>query len=374
MKIGYIVHNLNDAAVERRARMFELGGAEVLLAGFCRDADLHGSIAARNPHLMGVSHDAAFVQRATASLRAAVLDKDVRRHLAAADVIVARNLEQLAVARALVGKRPLVYECLDIHRLLVGYSLPARLVQQVEAALLPRCDMLLTSSPAFVRNHFVQRPFKGEILLVENKLLIDDLPRLPLPCSAPASKAPLTIGWFGMLRCRKSLDFLTNLVTNSRGKIEVLIAGKPSPAELPDLAERVAAIPGMRYTGSYRYEDLADLYGQCHFAWAIDWFEEGLNSSWLLPNRLYEAIAFGAVPIALTNIELGRWLQAHGVGMLVSRASDVPTRLMAMRPAKLAELLGAVRDLDRNLVLADRTDGLAIVEKLAAIPPRRSRF
>ena len=370
MKIGYIVHNLNDAAVERRARMFELGGAEVLLAGFCRDAELTPSLAARKPHLLGVSHDAAFVQRATSALRAATLDKDVRRHLADADVIVARNLEQLAVARALVGDRPLVYECLDIHRLLVGSSLTAKMVQQVEAYLLPRSDLLLTSSPAFVRNHFAKRPYKGDILLVENKLLVEDLPAAPVPCAADASRTPITVGWFGMLRCRQSLDFLTNLVTNSQGRIGVLIAGKPSPAELPDLAKRVAETPGMRFTGPYRYEDLADLYGQCHFAWAVDWFEEGLNSNWLLPNRLYEAIAFGAVPIALANIELGRWLQARGVGMLVSRPSEVPARLMAMQASTLTELLAGAQNLDRNLVLADRSDCKELVQKLASLRSR----
>ena len=49
MHIGYLVHNLNDPAVERRCAMLERGGAKVKLAGFCRDAQLSDAIAQRRP-------------------------------------------------------------------------------------------------------------------------------------------------------------------------------------------------------------------------------------------------------------------------------------------------------------------------------------
>ena len=49
MDIGYLVHNLNDPAVQRRCDMLERGGATVKLAGFCRDATLSPPIARRIP-------------------------------------------------------------------------------------------------------------------------------------------------------------------------------------------------------------------------------------------------------------------------------------------------------------------------------------
>ena len=42
--------------------------------------------------------------------------------------------------------------------------------------------------------------------------------------------------------------------------------------------------------------------GDVHFTWAIDFYEAGANSDWLLPNRLYEGGAHGAVPIALAGV------------------------------------------------------------------------
>jgi succinoglycan biosynthesis protein ExoL len=54
-----------------------------------------------------------------------------------------------------------------------------------------------------------------------------------------------------------------------------------------------------------------------HFTWAIDFYQEGANSTWLLPNRLYEGGLHGAVPIALRDVETGRWLQQHGLGLLL---------------------------------------------------------
>ncbi|MEM7701061.1 MAG: hypothetical protein AAF251_03920 [Pseudomonadota bacterium] len=363
MKIGYIVHNLNDPAVERRCQMLERGGAKVRLAGFCRDDRLSPAIAARRPMELGASADAAMVQRALATLKNAAFHGSLADYCGECDVIMARNLEQLAIARAFVGERALIYECLDIHRSLTGSSVPARAVQFVENQLLPRVDLLLTSSPAFLRHHFDQTTFTAPSYLVENKLLIAD-GAAPAP-SQPAPQEPITIGWFGMLRCHRTLAFLTDLTARSEGRIIALICGKPSPAELPDFEARVAASAGLTYTGPYTYEDLPELYGRCHFAWAIDWFEEGLNSSWLLPNRIYEAIAHGAVPIALDSVEVGRWLERHGAGLRVADGEDSRETLLGMPMTEVDQLQQSALKVRREDVLADTQDCAELVRTIA---------
>jgi hypothetical protein len=368
--IGYLVHDLNDAAVLRRARMFEIGSARVTLAGFSREERLHPAIDKRSPLLLGQSHDAALLQRSALALKHALLSRLIRRHFESCDIIVARNLEQLAIASRVAGNRPLVYECLDIHRLLLGSSVPARTVQALEAALLPRCDLLITSSPAFIAHHFDHRPLQAPIELVENKLLIDPQSPAPTPSAPPAlpqGEGPITIGWFGMLRCRRTLAFLEDLVASSRGAIEVLIAGKPSRAELPDLAERVRNRPGITFHGAYTYDDLPELYGRCHFAWSIDWFEDGLNSAWLLPNRLYEALAHGCVPVALKNVEVGRWLAANGVGLVLEDAQDARARLLAMTKAKATQLAREVSQINAAKTTARAADCEALVARLAGL-------
>lgn len=366
MKIGYIVHNLNDAAVERRCRMFEMGGADVMLAGFCREAALRPAIARRNPLMLGRSADAAFVRRAMATLRETVFHRRLAGFLSGAQVLVARNLEQLAIARSVAGGQPLVYECLDIHRSLVGTGPASRLVRGIEAMLLPHVSLLLTSSPAFLRNHFDHRPLHAPAVLVENKLLLDEGRAAPVPQPPAAARRPLRIGWFGMLRCQRTFAFLADLVRRSQGKVEVLVSGKPSPAELPTLERDIAAIPGMEFTGAYAYDDLPALYGRCHFAWTIDWFEEGLNSSWLLPNRLYEAMAFGSIPIALADVEVGRWLGRHDAGLLLHEPEDATARLLAMDEAEIDRLQRQVLAVDRAELLAGPEDGRKLVQRIRA--------
>lgn len=362
MKIGYIVHNLNDPAVERRCAMFERGGAEVRLAGFCRESVSSPPISAREPMLLGQSADAAMLQRALSTVKNALLNTKLTAFMADCDVIVARNLEQLAIAHQLVGERALVYECLDIHRTLTGHSSPARLVQAIEAKLLPRVDLLLTSSPGFLRNHFDKRPLRAPSYLIENKLLLDDdFERISKQAEV---KHPIVIGWFGMLRCKVTLQFLSDLVERAGGGIKVVISGKPSPAELPNFEEAVERVDGIEYTGPYTYADLPLLYGRCHFAWTIDWFEEGANSSWLLPNRIYEALAHGAVPVGLADIEIGRWLSERNVGLRVVSPEDAMEQLLNLSLEELANLQAAVMQVNARHLVADTSDCEDLIETI----------
>ena len=368
MKLGYIVHNLNDPAVERRCEMLTRGGIDVVVAGFCRDPNLSPAIAKRRPLVIGQSADAAMLQRAVSTMQHCLFNANLTHYFADCGVIMARNLEQLAIASRLAKGRPLVYECLDIHRSLVGDNMPSRAIQFLEARLLPHVDLLLTSSPAFTTHHFSKRPVNCDIRLIENKLLVTSA---TTPKCRPAPlDIPLRIGWFGMLRCRTTLAFLTDLAEKADGKIEILICGKPSPAELPNLERDVAHLKSVRFTGPYNYADLPTLYGQCHFAWTIDWFEEGLNSSWLLPNRLYEALSHGAIPIALRDIELGNWLHANQVGFLVKSSEEAKLRLLDMTLPEVSALQEQVLRVDPRKLLADDADCQELALLLTSMGPQ----
>lgn len=364
MKIAYLVHNLNDPAVERRCVMLERGGAQVKLAGFCRDHTLSAPIASRQPLQLGFSKDAALLHRAVSTLRATAFNSKIGKFFADCDVVMARNLEQLAIARAIVGDRPLVYECLDIHRSLVGAGRAAKLIQAIEGWLLPRVDLLITSSPAFIENHFASTSLACPVMLVENKLLVDNV-ETSRRASQPSPGKPITIGWFGMLRCERTLEVVSSMAAQAEGRLNILIAGKPSPAVFADFEKSIAGKSGIEYVGAYRYSDLPALYGRCHFAWTIDWFEEGENSSWLLPNRIYEAVAHGSVPIALSGIEVGRWLSARKAGLLVESADELPEILLDMSTSRLAEYQAAIAAIPRTDVVADDRDCRALVSRLS---------
>ncbi|CAH0498129.1 hypothetical protein NVSP9465_03204 [Novosphingobium sp. CECT 9465] len=380
MKIVYFVHDVYDAAVERRVRMFNAAGAHTTVLGF-RRRDLPMKQLGSAPVIdLGRTEDARMVQRLGAVIGGLMHPGKLLEAAREADIIIGRNLEAFALAcraHAAAPKARLVYECLDIHRLLIESSFPARALQAVQSRLLRDTDLILTSSPAFEREYF--RPnvhHLPPVYLVENKLLMLGSGPEPVSEQAPLpSQPPWTIGWFGMLRCRKTFDLLAELVRGSSGRIKVNIAGRPSPAQFADFEAMVADVPGFSFHGPYAPGDLPQLYASCHFAWAIDFFEEGLNSSWLLPNRIYEAMAHGVVPIALDSVEVGRWLVARNAGLVVPDAKaslrEVLLTLDSQQVEQLQAQVAAVPVTDLVATKADcdalmaALDGLSVPEVTA---------
>lgn len=362
-EIAYLVHDLNDAAVARRVRAFERGGATTTVAGFHRREAVE-QVAGAPAASIGRTQDAKLAKRA-ASVARHLVTRDPRLPFGGADVIVARNLEMLGIAAR--WKRPgqrLVYECLDIHRLMLGDGPASRAIRALERRLLAAVDLLVVSSPAFHHAYFRDRQhYDGPVMLVENKVMEapDACPRV----RAAMSGRPWRIGWFGMLRCRRSLRILEELVVNASGRIEVLIAGRPSRNEFEDFEASVAQIDGIEFAGPYRPDQLADLYGAVDFSWCIDFFEEGLNSAWLLPNRLYESIAHGTVPIALEQVETGRWLAARDIGIRLDRVENLAATLGSLSTVQFAAMQESVCDLDRSDVAFDDADHRELVRQVA---------
>lgn len=373
--LGYLVHDLTDPAVARRLTMLRIGGAHVQLAGFVREGrpvPQHGPEA---PVILGHSRDARLAQRAAQvawiSLRRMA---ELTARFRACDAIMARNLEMLMVAarvatrvEAETGRRTrLVYECLDIHRLLTARSAVGHGLRAIERRLERKVDLVVTSSPAFVDNH-LHRAFSGKTMLVENKVLRD--PTAPPLASVPTPMGPpWRIGWFGALRCRRSLDALRTVAEASGGNVEIVIRGRPSSAVFPDFVADVAGFPHVRFGGAYNGEkDLADLYGDVHFAWCVDHFEEGANSAWLLPNRVYESTFHGAVPLALDSVETGAFLRRNGFGItLGSSAPEELVRLLrTMTPERYNAARERMRALPANLVSTSRDECVALVRALS---------
>jgi succinoglycan biosynthesis protein ExoL len=154
------------------------------------------------------------------------------------------------------------------------------------------------------------------------------------------------------------------------GRYEVVLRGRPACSEFPDFDAFVGAEPHIRFEGVYRNpEDLARIYGEVHFSWAIDFFEEGLNSSWLLPNRLYEGCRYGAVPIAMRRTETGRFLADRHMGILLDEASvsELTARLAEMDTGSYAAARKKILTEDRGTWVCDLRDCRALVDRLKAL-------
>ena len=261
--------------------------------------------------------------------RVAVVAKSIwkmrryRKSLATADMIIARNLDMLAIAcaaRLIAGapRTPIVYECLDINGALCRNDLKSRLMRAAERFLLRHVQLLVVSSPGFVREYFAPiQNYVGPTALWENKLAAGC--HLPArPTQRPLADRPLRIGWVGTIRCAPSLHILADLADRLGPKVEIRIHGVVHRHALPDFDDVVAARPSMTFCGGYAYpDDLTRVYEDCDVVWAQDLWQRGNNSDWLLPNRIYEASWAGCPSIALADTETGRRIEADDLGWVI---------------------------------------------------------
>ncbi|MEF0940952.1 glycosyl transferase family 1 [Rhizobium sp. BR 362] len=376
LHILYFVHDLADPAIRRRVLMLQAGGAKVTLAGFRRDDNTLAAIHGIEPIELGRTRDAHFGQRIAAVAKSALQLRGLLRSVEKPDVIIGRNLEMLAVANRaksiLGGDMPVVYECLDIHRLLLRKDVFGGALRSAERHFGTDAALLLTSSPAFVEHYFRSRSgLDLPIVLLENKVMAVDgtgaeiaLPRLP------GSGEPWKIGWFGALRCRQSLELLADFSRRMEGRFEIILRGRPAHSEFSDFDGFVRNAPFMHFGGPYKNpEDLAAIYGEVQFSWAIDFFEEGLNSSWLLPNRLYEGGLHGAVPIAFDGTETARFLANRKIGLTLEKANaaNLVALLGDMNSERYLAAFNALAAQDRRQWMTDRAECRGLVQRLTSL-------
>ncbi|ETX27224.1 glycosyltransferase [Roseivivax isoporae] len=326
-----------------------------------------------NTHLFNTVND-------NLPLRAAAVAGSVAKvaphgaRLRQADMIVARNLDMLAIAWAArasagAGRVPLVYECLDINGALVGEGAKARAMRRAERFLLARCAMLVVSSPSFVTEYFAPlQAYDGPWALWENKLAAGAaLPARPHRRAAPSG--PLRLGWVGTIRCAPSLALLAALADRMGPAIRVEIHGVVHRHALPEFDAVLAARPNMTFHGPYAYpDDLARVYGGCDLVWAQDLWQRGSNSDWLLPNRIYEASWAGCPSIAVAGTETGRRVEADGLGWAIARpeADDLAALLAGLTPEAVAARGAALLARPETDFVQSPEDITAVVERVCS--------
>ena len=319
-RLAYFGHDAGDAAIRRRIHAFEDDGIKV--TGFMMRRDAAQPTDWPNIDL-GRTADGAFVQRIRQVFKGARIAARQLETLEAADVIIARNLDMLACA--FLAKRyakldtPVIYESLDIHRLLCRTDVIGILLRWLEGSLLGRTKGLVVSSPAFLRNHFERfYPGRYRAFLVENRLAAGASYGSRPGVRLPEDDRPLRIGWVGVLRCQRSFDLLCQLADRFPATLEIHLHGVPARTEIPVFEPQVAKHPNMTYHGRYQSpEDLAALYGGLDLVWAGDFMEAGFNSVWLLPNRVYEGGYYCVPAIAPAGTETAAWIDHRKGGFLV---------------------------------------------------------
>jgi succinoglycan biosynthesis protein ExoL len=215
------------------------------------------------------------------------------------------------------------------------------LMRAAEGFLLRRSALLTVSAPAFLREYFDKRhgPRSYKPFLIENRLPAGRRydPR-PHAIHKTREGKPIVIGWFGNLRCARSMKLLRRVAELYPERVRVVMRGYPSLADIPDFEAQTTGLENLSYRGRYKWpDDLAAIYDEVDVVWAGDFHDPGANSRWLLPNRLYEGGYFAAPPIAPAASETGRWIAARGHGFTLAEPLE----------QTLPDLIG---DLDRATI------------------------
>jgi len=138
---------------------------------------------------------------------------------------------------------------------------------------------------------------------------------------------------------------LDEMTRRANGALIVILRGRPALDQMPNFHEVVAASPWMSFGGSYAADDLPSMYADVHFAWAVDYFDEGKNSDWLLPNRLYEAGAYGVPVIVRAGTEAARWALQKKLGIALDWTTARPAvQLNAAQYREICQALAAGPD------------------------------
>ncbi len=350
-KIAFFGHDADDAAIRRRILALKDDGMAVTGLTMRRS---EGGVDEWDNVDLGRTYDGAFIRRLGSIFSGARKAAANKAKWQDAELIYARNLDMLACAflakRYAKIKTPVVYECLDVHRLLVKQDPIGVVLRWLERRLLKRTIALIVSSPAFLKNHF-EKYYPGDFrpFLIENRLSADAEygPR-------PVGKGmcgdhftvdrPLRIGWVGVLRCQRSFDLLTAIADQFGDRVEIILHGKPARTEISVFEPVIDQRSNMHFMGPYQApEDLDRIYANVDVVWAGDFMEAGFNSVWLLPNRIYEGGYFGAPPIVVSQTETAEWVTGKHSGFEVKEHIEVNLPILISEILADAQRLNAVR-------------------------------
>ena len=225
-------------------------------------------------------------------------------------MLLANTLETLIISWiAGLTRLPTIYDVADINPLQTSNSIVGKVTRATERRIIKYVKVLVVSSPWFYWQYFAARQKIRQVaVLIENKVGFARIQR--------KGRKPLTnsIAWNGLLRCRTSATVLLECMTTAPDSFCLSLHG--TLERIGNLGRKLTDQPNCVYTGRYDIDSLGDLLARSSFVWAID-FADFENSTWLLPNRLYEAIASGVPVIAVDGTATADVVRRHNIGIVL---------------------------------------------------------
>ncbi len=374
LRMIYIGGDATNPTLILRIRSFLREGVDLLGFTFRRRKFNIGYEPEWNNVHLGETMDRNYLRRLPRFLPALKILVRHRDAFRRADVIYARQIDHLLlglVARWLTGSPArVVYEVEDVQEVFFKQSLQGRLFRRLERVALGHVDLLVVLSPGFLHGYFepVQN-YRGPSFVLENKIQLGDRPDVPTDAGRVWEQITdrWVIGWFGTLRCPRSMRLLERIAERLGPRVEIYTRGYPTETGLEAYLEIVDRHPNWTYDGEYTIpDDLEAMYGRVHFSWCLDFLDPSGNSPLLLACRMYQGGFYGAVPLVVEGWEMDRWLDRAGVGHAFAEPYDeaILRFLEEVDPAAYRAERAEMMARRRDLFLEDGRDTRALLDMI----------
>lgn len=321
MKKKVIVFAPNaEGKVIRRIRAFRDNDFEVICLSYRRNRyNQNYEPEWENIHL-GDTQARQYIRRSLGMFRILWILFKARKRIRDATVFFAINFD-LAIlafgARLICGKKvPIVYEVADIQPVMVRNNLQGKLFRFIQRRILKRIQLLVVTSPGFVKHYFLPtQNYTGKWFVLEHKLYPPFVPIKRENERICTENDKWIIGHFGILKCIKSWELIKQIAKALPEQVEFYVRGYLDQIDEANFSQSIAELPNIKYGGSYATpDDLTALYDRIDLVWCFDFVNEQHNSKWCLPNRLHEGGYFGMPMLASKGYQVGDYIEDWGIG------------------------------------------------------------
>ena len=353
MKIAFILQSASHARYWRRIEKLQKEGATPSVLAFERNT-YAGKKEEKNYTPLANIQQENYVKRLIPLLKSM---GTIRKNLNHTDVIYAFGVDTFIIAwlaSRLKGKKiKFVYEVGDIRKVFMGEGLMAKTFRFLERRILNRTDLLVVTSEAFVEEYFTKIQGQNTIKyhVIENK---PELTEEKIQAKDTALEdGKITIGYFGVLRCRNSLEILKNIGKNHSEKFNIYIRGVAQGTE--DLLEEINTLDNVVVEGEYKVpEDLYAMYAKIDVNWACYPYqgEKPGNWLWAKTTRFYESCFFRTPMVTQEQSQDALFTEKYGVGIAVSlkEMDQSAEKIGELGPEAIKKMQARFHDLPKETI------------------------
>jgi len=245
----------------------------------------------------------------------------IKNNIKYADIVYVFGLDMLLLgwaARLFIKKKnKIIYEIGDIRSILIGNNIQSIFLRWLERFLMKYIGLLIVTSEAYVTEYFKKTQGIKNIKyqVIENKIDAKAVDKL-LFKKYIKKRNVLTIGYFGLLNCKRSWEILKNVAIQGGKRIEIHVRGMVITPK--NLIKDIEKISNISYYGPYIAPDeLPIIYGMVDIIWACYPFNKNKigNWRWARTNRFYEACFFNKPIIAQKQTEDCKVVEKLQIGL-----------------------------------------------------------